>query len=180
MAKAKTKYKRKRVKRSKHANLTPKESLLVRAFMEGKSKRDAAIIAGYSPKNPSQSATQSLDNIRRKAPELLDEHNLSLAHLIKHHLAPLLHATEVKFFQKDGKVVQLIEVADTTTRRFATRMAFELHGSFVAQDPRAEDAAHIRVVVLDVPRPDRRPIDVTPQKQLPEKAKTAPDPRPKD
>lgn len=164
-----------RGKPTRKKELTEKESRLVKAFLAGaKTKGEAAIAAGYSSKNPSASANQALESIKTKAPEIMDKLGLSVEHLIQNHLKPLLHAQETKIFVFDGetvgrgkkkrvtKRVLKINQADNTTRRFATRMAFELQGAFPPDDPALAAQVGVSVVVLDVPRPDRSAINVTP------------------
>ena len=172
--------------------LTSKQIRLVKAFLKAKSakqpitKGEAAEEAGYSPKNPTQSANQALAAIRLKAPEIMDKLGLSVESVIEKHLTPLLTATETKFFAHEGKIVSQVDVADNATRRYATRMAFELQGAFPPQDPQLAAQVGVEVIVLDVARPDRSAINVTPTngaKPAKQKAMTSdngakPDPRP--
>lgn len=164
-----------RGKPTKKKELTEKESRLVQAFLAGaKTKAEAAIEAGYSSKYPSSSANQALESIKLKSPDIMDKLGLSIESLIKNHLTPLLHAQETKLFVYDGetigrgkkkrvtKRVLRIHQADNTTRRFATRMAFELQGAFPPDDPALAAQVGVSVVVIDVPRPDRSAINVTP------------------
>jgi len=184
------------MKQSDKKELTEKESRLVKAFLEGaKTKKEAAIEAGYSPKNPTASANQALDSIRLKAPDIMDKLGLNVEALIQNHLKPLLSAQETKVFVfedehakkgKHTKRVLRINLADNTTRRYATRMAFELQGAFPPQDPQLAAQVGVEVIVIDVPRPDRSAINVTPVNGKPAvKAKVKesgngakPDPRP--
>jgi hypothetical protein len=75
------------------------------------------------------------------------------------YLKPLLEAEETKFF-KDGKV--RINVEALAIRHASLRTAFELHGSYAPRDPKEAAQFGIKVVVVDIPRPPRNPIDVTP------------------
>jgi hypothetical protein len=187
--------KKKSGKPTRKKELTEKESRLVKAFLNGaKTRGEAAIEAGYSPKNPSASANQALESIRMKAPEAMDKLGLTVEHLIKNHLNPLLKAQETKIFVfedehakkgKHTKRVLRVNLADNTTRRYATRMAFELQGAFPPQDPQLAAQVGVEVIVLDVARPDRSAINVTPTNGAkPAKQKAAsdngakPDPRP--
>jgi len=171
--------------------LTSKQIRLVKAFLKAKSakqpitKGEAAEEAGYSPKNPTQSANQALAAIRLKAPEIMDKLGLSVETLIEKHLTPLLNAEETKLVIHEGKVTERVNLADNTTRRYATRMAFELQGAFPPQDPQLAAQVGVEVLILDVPRPDRSAINVTPpptkQKVMEPSGNGAkPDPRPKD
>src|SRR6266850_4536224 len=161
-------------KRKPRKHLTHRELRLVQAFLKAKgniTKGEAAEEAGYSPKNPTQSANQALAAIRLKAPEIMDKLGLSVEHLIEKHLTPLLHAQETKVFVFDDenakkgkhtKRVLRVNLADNTTRRYATRMAFELQGAFPPQDPQLAAQVGVEVVILDVARPDRSAINMTP------------------
>jgi hypothetical protein len=164
-------------------NITLKQSRLVKALAAGaKTKAEAARIAGYSPKNASQSANQALGEIRKKAPQWMDELGLSVPVLIENHLRPLLNAKTTKFSQSEGKFTDSVDVEDNGTRTAATRMALELQDAFPARNAEITANAQVEVVILDVPRPDRseyskpaikvdKVIEATPAK---------PDPRPKD
>lgn len=128
--------------------LTQKERALVKQLAKGKSRKDAAIAAGYSEKNPSQSAHNALDAIKRKMPEVMEKMGLTDEALVKKHLLPLLAAKETKFFayrkivktpakiigQKDDEsieqIVQEREVEALGIRATALDMAFKLKGSY--------------------------------------------------
>lgn len=137
----------------------------MRAFLKSKGKitnAEAAVEAGYSPKNPSASANQALASIKQKAPDIMDKLGLTVESLIQNHLTPLLHAEETRVFAHEGKIVDKINLADHTTRRYATRMAFDLQGAFPPADPALAAQVGVQVLVIDVPRPDRSAINVTP------------------
>lgn len=90
---------------TKKRKLTQKERALVKALPEAKSQSEAAITAGYSPKNPDQSAYQALESIRKKMPELMDELGLTDTALIQKYLVPGLSASKfdrVKFLGAFG------------------------------------------------------------------------------
>ena len=78
--------------------LTAKQQALIRALTKTKHLGKAAIEAGYSPKNATQSGAQALAAIQKTAPELLAEHGLDDHSLIEKHLIPLMNAEETKFF----------------------------------------------------------------------------------
>lgn len=159
--------KEKRAKEGPHEQLTPREARLVQAFRDGaQNKKEAAITAGYSPKNASQSGAQALESIRRKTPEIMDQLGLSVPVLIEKHLTPLLHAEETKVYViqsheiREGKRVRVtkalrVKVPDNTTRRMGTRLALELQGAFPPADPKLAAQIGVKVVVVDIPRPKR-------------------------
>lgn len=142
--------------------LTLKQSIFAKELMEGRSKKEAALIAKYSPLNPSQSAQQALKEIRKIAPEVMDEVGLSLKTIIQRHLVPLLHATEVKLAQNEGEYTDYVEVEALGTRTQATRMALELQNAFPAQQDPASQYGGIDTIIIDIPRPKwgETPVDI--------------------
>ena len=135
-------------------DVTPKQRKFMEALVAGApTKADAALQAGYSPNNPDQSAYQAMRAIKKKTPEYLDEAGLTVPVLIQKHLVPLLHARRVEFIQHNGKL-KIFQVKDNTTRRYGTRLAFELHGAFPPEDPALAGKIDVDVVILDIPRPD--------------------------
>ena len=134
----------------------------VKTLAKGASLTDAAIEAGYSSRNPGQSGFQVLRQIRGCVPDLLEKLGLGEEVLIEKYLKPLLEAEETVFFEKDGKVQQQVNVAARSIRLSSLRTAFELHGSYAPRDPKEAEQFGIKVVVVDIPRPRRNAIDVTP------------------
>jgi hypothetical protein len=163
--------------------LTLKQSRFAKAFMKTRSLKEAALAAGYSPKNPTESGIQALNQIKDKAPEVMARAGLTLDILIRKHLAPLLEATETKFSQHEGEFTDSVETADNGIRLGAARTAFELLNAFPPKDPALAAQVGISVVVLDIPRPDRAAINVTPAKKRVETSGNGHkpvDPRPQD
>jgi hypothetical protein len=144
---------------SRCKSLTTKQRGLVRALSAGKSVTQAALEAGYSAKNPGQSGWQALQNVQRKMSELLDEHGLTDEVLIEKHLKPLLKASESKFFHVRGRIRATRRVPCLNTRIKALDMAFRLKGSYAAATEGKRSENHVRVIVVDVPRPPRRTTD---------------------
>jgi terminase small subunit-like protein len=140
--------------------LTIRQSRFAKAFMESRSLKEAAIAAGYSPKNASQSGNQALNDLNAKAPEIMASLGLTTEAVIKNHLVPLLAAKESKFAQKDGKFTDHVEVELPGIRLGATRTALELLNAFPPKDPMLAAQVGVNVVIIDVPRPDRSAIDV--------------------
>jgi hypothetical protein len=127
---------------------------------------DAAREAGYSGKNLAQSGHQALKAIRLSMPELMDEIGLTERALIEKHLVPLLSATTTKYFQHHGRVKQKRQVADNDARLRALDVALRLRGSYAPKGPEPADAT-VKVIVLDVPRPDRSAFLPKPQPSSP-------------
>jgi hypothetical protein len=156
-------------RRGRHAELTVKQSRLVQAFAAGaETKAEAARAAGFSGKWPTKSANQALKSIREKTPDIMDRLGLTVPGLIENHLKPLLHAEETKVFVSEGKRgkrnVMRVKVPDFTTRRYGTRMAFELQNAFPPVDQKLAAQIGVKVLIVDIPRPPREAINVTPQK----------------
>jgi len=140
-------------KRDRWKSLTRKQSRFVQAFMETRNAATAAIIAGYSRKNPAQSGHQALLQIQKKVPDILDQLGLSVEALVQNSLIPLLNATTVKFAQKEGEFTDYVEVEDNTTRLNALDIAFRLHGAYASKEQSLEEDAKLHVLVMDMPRP---------------------------
>jgi hypothetical protein len=163
--------------------LTPKQSRFAAAYAKSHSMKEAALVAGYSPKNPSQSANQALAAIKEKAPEVMAAMGLTLGSVIENHLVPLMHAREMKFAQYKGKFTDYVEVEALGIRLGATVKALELLNAFPSRDQALAAQVGVDVIVMDMPRPKHPPIDVqpangnTPKKEL---QAEKPDPRPKD
>lgn len=144
------------------------------------SQKDAAIAAGYPPKNARQSAYQVMQAVQSKMPDIMNRYGLTDEILIDKYLLPLMNAKETKFFPfrkeetktiKIGKkeklvteTVQVIEKREVTAwgaRRDGLDLAFRVKGSF---SPKTEEEARVTqqftgptVIVLDLPRP-KRPV----------------------
>ena len=146
--------------RKKRPKLTHKARKFLKHILTGAHPTDAAVKAGYSSKNPAQSANQVLNSCRKTVPQLLNEAELSEAVLIQNYLSPLLKATQTRFFHHKGKVKAVREVAALETRTTALEMAFKLHGSF-APLKQETTSRSVSVIVLDVPRPGKT-VDAAP------------------
>ena len=122
--------------------------------MKSRTLGEAAIKAGYSPKHARKCGHQALQALRNKnVPEIMSELGLSVPVLIDEHLRPLLKATETKFAQDDGKFSGYIDVENLDVRDRALDKAFRLHGAYAPKDPKEAAQFGIKVVIIDVPRP---------------------------
>jgi hypothetical protein len=131
---------------------------LISGILAGKTKKQAALDAGLSRKNPkyaSQAAHLALSRAIERTPDLMDKHGLTTDSLIENELIPLLHATQIKVFQHHGKVKSAVEVADNVTRKDALDMAFRLHGAYAPLQVEQQHKQTVSCIVLDVPRPKR-------------------------
>lgn len=179
-------------RKKRHKILTARQSKFAEEFMKTKSRRQALIAAGYSTKNPDQSAYQVVSQIMAKGPDAMNALGLTLPMVIQKHLVPLLHAETTHLAQHEGEFTDHIDLEDNATRAKATDMAFRLLGAYPADDPVLNAKITVDMIVCDMPktRYDVKPIDILPTEQPPrqlvtagpEQAKAAPkkDPRPKD
>jgi hypothetical protein len=147
---------------AKRRKLTQRERAFIKQLPKNKTVKQAAIKAGYSPNNPDQSAHQALESIKLKMPELMDELGLTDKALIQNHLVPLLNAKETKFFQHNGKVGDSREVIAWGPRTSGLDIAFKLKGRYAERGAETSTNIGVQVIVVDIPRPNRPAIEVTP------------------
>jgi len=150
--------------------LTKMQQKFVKNMSKGMGRRAAARAAGYSTKNIDQSAFRALSQVTAKVPELMDELGLTDRALIQKDLVPLLKAKITKYFAHEGKVISWRNVADNNARLNALDMAFRLRGSYAPKDPKEAAQFGIKVVIVDVPRPDKNLVlpDIGPGDPLPD------------
>jgi len=147
-----------RRKPKKKRKPTVQQAKLIRYIAAGENKQTAAILAGYSPKNASQSASQALRGLHSTFPDLMDACGLTDRSLIERHLKPLLKASRTKHFAHNGRVRDTRKYTDNDTRLAALDMAFRLKGSFAPVKSQQESRA-VSVLVVDLPRPIHTPDD---------------------
>jgi len=191
----------------KGPKFTIRQKKLLQELPTSKTITEAAIKAGYGPKNAGQLGSQALQRMRGRVPDLMDRVGLSEEFLIEKHLKPLLSATETKFVREEERVrvgrkievrsvVNKYVLADNAAQLNALDKAFLLHGSYAPRDPKEAAQFGVQVIVNDMPRPHRPTVDVAAylasqqsgngrKKQTPEPEKKAnpngsDDPRPKD
>src|SRR5215470_8517278 len=109
---------------------TPRARKLVRYLAAGKSHAEAAVLAGYSPRNAAQSAYQALECLSKSFPQLMDEAGITDVALIKKYLLPLMSAKRTIYFHHKGKVRDKRVVEALDTRLGSLELAFRLQGSF--------------------------------------------------
>jgi hypothetical protein len=167
--------------------LTVRQSRLAKILAQQKtrSQAEAAILAGYSSKNPRQSAHNALADIKKKAPDVLNQMGLTVQAIVYNHLRPLLGATESKFFQHEGEITDHAEIADNGTRLRATEMVLNLHGAFPTEQEKQQGSLGVEVIVVDIARPDRSASAVkvtatTSAPPRPHRPEPEDDPRPRD
>ena len=137
-------------------------------------QKQAAIEAGYSPKNASQSAYQALSRIQGSVAEIMDECGLTDRALIENYLLPLLQADRTRYFHHKGRVKDKRTEAALEIRRDALDIALRIKGKYAPPAVEQANKHTVQVLVLDVPRPKRenppptmielaKPVNVLPQ-----------------
>ena len=160
--------------RKKRPKLTPRQQKLVKHLAKGKMPGEAAIAAGYSSKNPRQSAQQALEAIRNTLPEILARSGLDDDSVIQNHLRPLMNANETKYFSLPvgrGKTrtlqIHTREQKNWTARANGLDIWSKIRGAYVRE---AENKGpEFSVIIINAAhRPDwaamraTKPIDVPP------------------
>ena len=173
---AKKRAKSRKPKKRRH--LTPRRVNFVKQLVLGKTLGQAAIKAGYSPKNPDQSGHQALTQIQKTAPELLASHGLTDDVLIEKYLVPLMNAEKTEFFPytKNGQRKLLtVNVVNWQAREDGLEKAMKIRGLYVKE---AENKGpQFSVIILNaanrppwsqmkranpIPEPEPAPPGVTP------------------
>jgi hypothetical protein len=110
--------------------LTSKQQKFLVNLSNGQTQKQAALNAGYSPKNARQSGYQAIKFIRLRAPEAMDQAGLTVPVLIDKYLRPQLKAKETKYFSERGIVTDRRDLPDNGARNAALDMAFKLQGAY--------------------------------------------------
>jgi hypothetical protein len=110
--------------------LPPKKQKYVKARAEGMSKKAAALKAGYS-QSMASSVSHAIEtqDVRTAFAELI-QRKIS-AEKIADRIDAGLDAIETKFFQKDGEVVERVDVIAWSERRLYAALAAEFGGYFI-------------------------------------------------
>jgi hypothetical protein len=144
--------------------LTPRQLALAKNLLGGSTITEAARRAGYSEKNLAQSGHQALKAIRLRAPEVMDDLGLTERTLIEKHLVP-----NTKLATRNGEFTDYVELENHDTQLKALDIAFRLHGAYAPKDPKDAAQFGVKVVIIDVPRPqlgvfmpDIKPGDLPP------------------
>ncbi|SRR6266705_5264353 len=136
------------------AKLTVRQVLLIKNLTKGMTIADAAKQAGYSENCPGQVGWTALAAIKEKMPAILDRHGLTRDYLVDRCLKPLIEATETKFFQKDGKIEDEVEVVAWGPRKDGLDMAFKLRGDYAAVEKNGDAVVNVQINTnVQVPEP---------------------------
>ena len=166
--------------------LTPLQARFAIAWTKNKNAALAAKFAGYRGPHYAQQGFQVLQALREKAPDVIANMGITLPEVIDGYILEQMHATETKFFQREGKVTDQREVRNWEIQHKATRTLLELMNAFPPEDPIAAQRVDVSHIVIDIPRPiwpNGNNYDVgptygnAPKKEL---AAEKSDPRPKD
>ena len=173
---------------------TLRQARLMKEIGRSKTLGEAAVKAGYSPKNPRQSGHQALKAIRGRVPDMMDELGLGERTIIDRHLRR--HLTKQKtVLMREDKVEQVKEkvgtgkriktvvrevvrhitkkytMDDNMAQLYAMDKAFLLLGSYAPRDPKEAAQFGVKVIVnnLGLIRDGSRPVmDIKPGMQVPE------------
>jgi hypothetical protein len=137
--------------KEKRTKLTIKQARLLKALPVSKTVAEAGEKAGFACR---QSAHEAFKGITERAPEVLERLGLTYEHVLDKCLRPLLNATETKFFQNQGVVMQEKEVEALDIRLRAIDTWAKLAGAYSVQkvDVRGNlhsDVSHVTDEELD-------------------------------
>jgi phage terminase small subunit len=133
-------------------NLSVRKRLYVQGLVDGKTKKQAAIDAGYSPSFARAAGT----NIETKDVQQAFRHLLRTripAHKIAKRIAEGLDAVETKFFQKDGVVTDSKDVVAWSERRQYAELASEFGGYVARNQDVSQTNVGIKVIVEHIGSP---------------------------
>lgn len=125
---------------------TNRQRLLVKGLAKGKTQKQAAIDAGYSPKNADQGGHQAVQVLQKTAPELLAAHGLDDNALIGKYLAPLMKADRSTFTQFEGKFTDERKRPDWDARKSGLDIALKIRGMYAKEEV---NGPSFTVVVVD-------------------------------
>lgn len=100
-----------------------KRAVLVEKVDAGMTFAEAAIAAGYSDKNPAQSAYQALKPIRPVVLNIIKDAGFPIEDIFKKHLLPKLEAKYTECFAHQGLVMDRVDHEDT---HLQTKVALEI------------------------------------------------------
>ena len=173
---------------------TLRQARLVKEIPRSKTLGEAAVKAGYSPKNARQSGHQALKAIRGRVPDMMDRLGFSEEAIIDQHLRRHLEKKKTVFIREEriekikvgkGKQARTEEVVRHVVKKYvmddnqvqlqAMDKAFLLHGSYAPRDPKEAAQFGVKVIVnnLNLVRDGSRPVmDIKPGMAVPEFAST--------
>jgi hypothetical protein len=129
-------------------HLSPRERAMLKNLSQGMTATDAAIEAGYSPRNPRQSGYQALQGLKKKVPELMEKHDLCDDTLIYKYLIPALEARETRVVHIRGKVTDSREVISWPSRVKALDLAFKIRGLYANRRKPEPERNYIKTLLV--------------------------------
>jgi hypothetical protein len=143
--------------------LTGRQSKFMEAWCKGVSLTRAAIEAGYSNKNPSQSGYQIVKRLQKKSPEVVAKLGISLEGLIEKHLKPKLDAKDVILAQHEGEFTDIAFVDNHMVQLAAFDRFVALMGAMPTKDEQLQQQQGVKTVVIDIPAPDFSMVNQAPR-----------------
>lgn len=128
---------------TKDGILSPREARLLRALAEGKTYAQAAKLAGYTAKHAASAGFQAFQQVKEKAPDIMNRLGLGTEAIIEKYLKPALEARETKFATFEGKFTDQVEVVNLSARNDAIHMAARINGMYDAD--KSDDGANVAV-----------------------------------
>ena len=119
--------------------LTAKQQVYFKLLCEAVPATEAARRAGYSQRNPAQSAYQASRSIRERVQYALFEVGLTPEGLIHKYLFPALEAEETEFCKFKGKITDSRKAPAWEVRLRAIEIVAEMGGYYASKSPQAED-----------------------------------------
>ena len=147
--------------RRKPVKLTRREYKLLIALRKGKTGTEAALAAGYSPKNPAESAVQARRNIEKKIGfDIYESMGLTRDQFIRKYLVPALKATKKVFAISEGEFTDEKEVPDWQARTRAQDMTYQIAGEYKVEQQNFGPT--FKTIIINAEhRPPRAEVSVT-------------------
>ena len=133
--------------------LSPRERIVVKAKVEGKSTKQAMLEAGYTEATARGTGSRKLKELQPAIKDLMEKRGLTDDFLLRT-LEEELFAKETKYFQHEGKVTDERTLIAHDARLNALDKAFKLKGSYAAQKIDGNLHGNITFVVPDLKRED--------------------------
>lgn len=126
-------------------NLSLRKRLYVKGLAQGKTKRQAALDAGYSPSVADRAIQLETKDVKDAFSRLIRKR--VPAHHIAQRIAEGLDAVETKFFQKDGKIVDTADVVAWGERRQYAELAAKFGGYIAPEKGGSSVGVGLQIIV---------------------------------
>jgi phage terminase small subunit len=113
--------------------LTLRQRRFVEELSRCKSLAEAARRAGYSPKFAGQAGYLTLQRIGQKAPELLENIEITFEELIEKSIKPGLEATKTTLIKYRGKITAEFVQPDWGAQLAMVKLCLRLHSAYPAK-----------------------------------------------